>query len=68
MPHVADGGGYAAGTTESPLHTNGRVVVGDAEGATSPESLRPTDRSCEARWKATSEVRSVRPMSDRSGI
>ena len=47
-----------ADTTESPFHTNGRVTsplgANDAEGATSPESLRHPDRSCEARWKATS--------------
>ncbi len=39
-------------------HTNGRVTrllgATDAEGATSPESLRHPDRPCEARWKATS--------------
>ncbi len=42
------------GTTESPFHPSGRVVdIDGAEGATSPESLRPTDRSDEARWKVS---------------
>jgi hypothetical protein len=33
-------------------------VDDDAEGATSPESLRPTDRPGEARWKAPIDVES----------